>query len=294
MNGTILGMTKREIDRKFDEIVDFSGVEKFLDTPIKRYSSGMIVRLAFSVAAHLEPEILIIDEVLAVGDQSFQQKCLGRMQNISALGRTVLFVSHNMAAVQNLCQRVLVVDRGSIQYNGPAEQGIQCYLNGFLRTESSEIDLSNHPSRRTDCSRLLSRLKMRRQNGELTTQFLCGEPIVLEVDLEAAPELAEVHCWVQVLDEFGTRLFTVGTELSDATPFRLDKSKRLRCHIREPQLAPGTYTLTILAGPIGKRRTDFIEQAACLNVVASDFYGNGCMPNHVRGPFVVRSSWTEA
>jgi len=107
MNGTILGMTKREIDRKFDEIVDFSGVEKFLDTPVKRYSSGMKVRLAFAVAAHLEPEILIIDEVLAVGDAEFQKKCLGKMQNVATGGRTVLFVSHNMTAVENLCHRAI-------------------------------------------------------------------------------------------------------------------------------------------------------------------------------------------
>src|SRR4029077_8276027 len=114
MNGTILGMRKREIDRKFDEIVEFSGVEKFLDTPVKRYSSGMVVRLAFSVAAHLEPEILIIDEVLAGGDAEFQKKCLGKMQDVAHGGRTVLFVSHNMAAIESLCQRGIELRNGCI------------------------------------------------------------------------------------------------------------------------------------------------------------------------------------
>ncbi len=128
MNGTILGMRKKEIDKKFDEIVDFSGVEKFLDTPIKRYSSGMQVRLAFAVAAHLEPEILIIDEVLAVGDAEFQKKCLGKMQDVAKGGRTVLFVSHNMAAVESLCSRGLLACDGSIVHDSSASDSVQQYL----------------------------------------------------------------------------------------------------------------------------------------------------------------------
>ena len=129
MNGTILGMTKREIDRKFDEIVDFSGVEKFLDTPIKHYSSGMKVRLAFSVAAHLEPEILIIDEVLAVGDAEFQKKCLGKMQDVARGGRTVLFVSHNMGAIRVLCSAACYLDEGQITYQGNVDEAVRFYLN---------------------------------------------------------------------------------------------------------------------------------------------------------------------
>ena len=128
LNGTILGMTKREIDRKFDEIVDFSGVERFLDTPIKRYSSGMKVRLAFAVAAHLEPEILIIDEVLAVGDAEFQKKCMGKMQDVAKGGRTVLFVSHSMAAIQSLCNKGIVLEAGTVAYDGPVDGAIEKYL----------------------------------------------------------------------------------------------------------------------------------------------------------------------
>src|SRR6266496_3800248 len=125
LNGAILGMRKAEIVSKFDEIVAFSEVEKFLDTPVKRYSSGMYVRLAFSVAAHLNPEILVVDEVLAVGDMAFQKKCLGKMNEVSQGGRTVIFVSHNMAAVQNLCQRGIVLSEGKVLFNGPAEEAIQ-------------------------------------------------------------------------------------------------------------------------------------------------------------------------
>ncbi len=124
LNGAILGMTKIEIERKFDEIVDFSGVEKFIDTPVKRYSSGMRVRLAFAVAAHLEPEILLIDEVLAVGDVEFQKKCLGKMKDVAGEGRTVLFVSHNMAAINNLCKRGIVLSDGKIIYSGKTQDAI--------------------------------------------------------------------------------------------------------------------------------------------------------------------------
>ena len=128
LNGTILGMKKAEIDRKFDEIVDFSGVEKFIDTPVKRYSSGMRVRLAFAVAAYLEPEILLIDEVLAVGDVEFQKKCLGKMKDVAGEGRTVLFVSHNMGAISMLCEKTMLFSEGKLEYNGPTEKTIGKYF----------------------------------------------------------------------------------------------------------------------------------------------------------------------
>lgn len=128
LNGAILGMTRREIKKKFDDIVQFSGVERFLDTPVKRYSSGMYVRLAFSVAAHLDPEILIIDEVLSVGDAAFQKKCIGKMSSIATSGRTVLFVSHNMPAVQSLCDKAILLESGVIKYNGSATEVVSRYL----------------------------------------------------------------------------------------------------------------------------------------------------------------------
>jgi lipopolysaccharide transport system ATP-binding protein len=131
LNGSILGLKKREIDSRFDEIIDFAGTEKFLDTPLKHYSSGMQLRLAFAVAAFLEPEILVIDEVLAVGDAEFQKKCLGKMEDVSTSGRTVLFVSHNMAAIESLCRRSILLGDGRIQYIGNSEETVQHYLNGI-------------------------------------------------------------------------------------------------------------------------------------------------------------------
>ena len=146
MNGTILGMKKREIDSKFDEIVEFSGVERFLDTPIKRYSSGMKVRLAFSVAAHLEPEILIIDEVLAVGDAEFQKKCLGKMRDVAKGGRTVLFVSHNMSAVVSLCERSILLNKGGVEFEGATSNSVEKYLSQNEEVSSERWECSETPS----------------------------------------------------------------------------------------------------------------------------------------------------
>ena len=148
MNGTILGMSRKEIDRKLDEIVDFSGVEKFIDTPVKFYSSGMKVRLGFSVAAHLDPEILIIDEVLAVGDFEFQARCLGKMEDVSKTGRTILFVSHNLEAVKGLCSRCLVLKEGKIAFDGQAEFSIRNYLDSSETQHGSKLDLRNHPDKK--------------------------------------------------------------------------------------------------------------------------------------------------
>src|SRR5262245_58999855 len=148
LSGAILGMKRAEIARKFDEIVSFAEVENFIDTPVKHYSSGMYVRLAFAVAAHLEPEILLIDEVLAVGDVAFQKKCLGKMKDVGLEGRTVLFVSHNTGAVLNLCKQVIVMANGRVQYQGQAYEGVNLYHQDGPALCEGEIDLSHHSSRR--------------------------------------------------------------------------------------------------------------------------------------------------
>src|SRR5207237_1373266 len=140
LNGTILGMRKADIDRQFDDIVDFSGVARFLDTPVKRYSSGMQVRLAFAVAAHLEPEILLVDEVLAVGDAEFQQKCLGKMKDVTHTGRTVIFVSHNLAAVRSLCPRSLVLEQGKLAFDGPTDEAVEQYLGHGQGADRAIVD----------------------------------------------------------------------------------------------------------------------------------------------------------
>jgi lipopolysaccharide transport system ATP-binding protein len=183
LNGTVLGMTKKEVDRKFDEIVDFSGVEKFIDTPVKRYSSGMNVRLAFAVAAHLEPEILLVDEVLAVGDASFQRKCLNKMQDVGQRGRAVLFVSHNMPAIATLCERAILLDEGKIVEDGPSQHVVASYLSfGRSSTATKEWpDPENAPS--GEVARLRA-VRVRTEEGETTDVFDIRRPVGIEMEYE--------------------------------------------------------------------------------------------------------------
>jgi lipopolysaccharide transport system ATP-binding protein len=178
LNGAILGMRKTEIDRKFDEIVAFAEIEKFMDTPVKRYSSGMYVRLAFAVAAHLEPEILLVDEVLAVGDVGFQKKCLGKMGDVAKGGRTVLFVSHNMAAIQTLCQRAIRLDDGLKRDDGPARQVVENYLEqqlGFL----SSFDLGHRPDRQGNGGLRILSMHFETQHG--VDVCLAGSPVTVKM-----------------------------------------------------------------------------------------------------------------
>ncbi len=183
LNATILGMRKKEVDRKFDEIVAFSGVEKFIDTPVKRYSSGMSVRLAFSVAAHLDPEILIIDEVLAVGDAEFQRKCLNKMEDVGKQGRTVLFVSHNMPAVTSLCNRAILLNNGQIVNEGPAAEVVGSYLNSNMGTMAARewLDPSNAPQ--SERARLTA-VRVRGPGGDISDVIDIRKPFTIEMEYE--------------------------------------------------------------------------------------------------------------
>ena len=178
LNGAILGMTRAEIIRKFDEIVEFSGVEEFLDTPVKRYSSGMYVRLAFAVAAHLEPEILIVDEVLAVGDAAFQKKCLGKMGSFAQSGRTVLFVSHNMEAVRTLCQRGVWLKDGRLHKDGKADEIVEAYFNSI----SNELSFS---CANPDYGLTIQKVVLKNDRGEESSQFRPGDDLVVEISYDA-------------------------------------------------------------------------------------------------------------
>jgi lipopolysaccharide transport system ATP-binding protein len=187
LNGTILGMRKKEIESKYDQIVDFSGVEKFINTPVKRYSSGMRVRLAFSVAAHLEPEVLLIDEVLAVGDADFQKKCLNKMEEVGKEGRTVIFVSHNMNAVTRLCDRVILLEEGMLIEDGPPHQVIKTYLNSNLGTTAARewIDPAKAPS--SDIARLIA-VRVKDDNGQVSEIINIQRPFTVEMDYEVLKE----------------------------------------------------------------------------------------------------------
>ena len=207
LNGTILGMRKKEIDHKFDEIVEFSGVDKFLDTPVKRYSSGMRVRLAFAVAAHLEPEILLIDEVLAVGDAEFQKKCLNKMKEIGGEGRTVLFVSHNMTAITRLCPRTILLDGGGIAADGPSHEVVTTYYNSGTGTSAAREwpDLTQAPG--NDRARLCS-VKVLTEENQISETVDIRKPIGLQMEFEVLKSGYIMLPYYSVYNEDGVRVFT--------------------------------------------------------------------------------------
>ena len=250
LNGAILGMTREEIRRKFDEIVAFAELDKFLDTPVKRYSSGMYVRLAFAVAAHLEPEILIVDEVLAVGDAQFQKKSLGKMGAVAKEGRTVLFVSHSMAAVRRLCERVVLLDAGRVVEDGTTNLVVSKYLEMSQPSESVT---------REDVRRFLDKLPPDRdfklknvsvlQHGEFSTVIQNGDPVIIETEYEVFRETPGMHVSFQLLDQEGSILIeSINNGENEQYPRVLPGSYVSRAFISANFLAPTRYELRIMAG----------------------------------------------
>jgi lipopolysaccharide transport system ATP-binding protein len=207
LNGAVLGMKNGEIKDKFDEIVDFSEIEKFIDTPVKRYSSGMYVRLAFAVAAHLEPEILIIDEVLAVGDAGFQKKCLTKMQDIGRQGRTVLFVSHNLPAVTRLCGRAILLDQGKVVQDGPSNQVVGIYMNPILSTTAAREWTDATTAPHGEVARLRA-VRLRTEDGEIAEAVDIRRPVAIEIEYEVLKSGCVLMPYYHVYNEEGVFLFS--------------------------------------------------------------------------------------
>jgi homopolymeric O-antigen transport system ATP-binding protein len=288
LNGSILGMRKAEIDRKFDEIVDFAEIEQFLDTPVKRYSSGMYVRLAFAVAAHLEPEILIIDEVLAVGDLAFQQKCLGTLGSFAQSGRTVLLVTHNMAAVSHFTKQAVLLASGMIKSLGSTTECMQAYLDdGHVQDASrSLLDAPRHAG----LSPILDKVHVRVSAGEHTS---CPRPdssveIWIRVDPSELP--AQFEMGIGINDDLGTRLATVGTYFSNCRALSLDGAAWIQCTTAPLNLAPGSYRLKVAISANG-HTLDEVEDATTFRVEDSDYYGSGRLPGPSQGRLLIRSNW---
>ena len=228
-------MKKAEVQRKFDEIVDFSGVEKFIDTPVKRYSSGMYVRLAFAVAAHLDPEILVVDEVLAVGDAEFQKKCLGKMGDVAGEGRTVMFVSHNMTAIHTLCPKCAWINSGKLQEIGGAEDIIHAYLRSSKKEASnSYINLENWEDRYGDGQAKFISAKLIDQNGEITTQFLRTKPLSVEMVIESVTTRSLVLS-VVVVNDLGANILHL-SQFDSPNEFNLDQKGYYRITSTIPNL----------------------------------------------------------
>lgn len=283
LNGAILGMTKAEIKSKFDEIVDFAGVEKYIDTPVKRYSSGMYVRLAFAVAAHLEPEILIVDEVLAVGDAEFQRKALGKMKDVSrGQGKTVLFVSHNMAAIQNLCRTALWMQTGRLRSSGTVSDIISQYL---LTNSSNSVfsnDLENHANRNPAKSPnpVLSSLYFFDESGAQRQSFKIEESIIMKIAFKKAPfkEIQNAAIKISVENFSGQRICILHTDRLHKGTLTISPGTECYCTLKSHRLMPGNYKLKIAitsGGLGGVTRHDFIEDAVSFEVVASDVFGTG-------------------
>ena len=244
LNGAILGMKKTEIERKFDEIVAFAEIEKFLDTPVKHYSSGMYVRLAFAVAAHLEPEILLVDEVLAVGDAAFQKKCLWKMGKVAKEGRTVLFVSHNMGAVRQLCPKSFLLDSGKIVESGPSSSVIDFYL---MSSEESEIKSEITFEEDAEKEFQLREVKLLNQDSVSTHKFDCDHPVVIEFTCQVHRQLPGLYGYIDISRQDGTIVMV--SDSFDTVPNPLDNLPIgmyiLRITIPARTLSPGKYSVLV-------------------------------------------------
>jgi lipopolysaccharide transport system ATP-binding protein len=285
LNGAILGMRRREIDRQFDAIVDFAEVERFLDTPVKRYSSGMYVRLAFAVAAHLNPEILVVDEVLAVGDAAFQAKCLGKMQNVASQeGRTVLFVSHNMAAVSALCQRVILLDAGRIAMDGPASQVVDRYHGRMFASSHQRTDLQDVERSGSGRARFVSvAVTPHDAAGEALPATVPGCDLTFDLVLESGEDVQHTIVAVVVYDARGYRLVDLNSELKGEYPsLRAGERLRVQFVARDVRLKPGSYLVGLWVGR-RKETIDHIDPATTFTVAARP---EDVKHEHYPGPYM--------
>lgn len=283
LNGAILGMSKAEIQRKFDEIVAFAEVEKFLDTPVKRYSSGMYVKLAFSVAAHLEPEILVVDEVLAVGDVQFQKKCLGKMQDVSREeGRTVLFVSHNMDAIQRLCTRCVMLQRGQIVAQGATDRLLARYLssNIFKAAPRQWIDVSQANQRIGKGEARFNKVKYSSLNELADFHPYSNGSLEFLIDIGSNSSKSVGSLGITICDKLGNKLVNADS-LEIGQRINLEKGSNLiKVKIEEVHLKPGVYTIGLwLAEPLGGHIFDYVESAFEFEIISLKNEGLGIRPD---------------
>lgn len=294
LNGAILGMTKSEIKRKFDEIVMFSGTERYIDTPVKRYSSGMRVRLAFAVAAHLDPEIMIVDEVLAVGDAEFQKKAIGKMQDVSkGEGITVLFVSHNMASMLNLCNSGIFMKDGMIHSESSIENVIEVYLKDNEKASSEKL-LSERVDRKGTQVAKFTYIRFLDNAFNEVSSLLNGSSYLVELSFIRKNELDAlrgVHFSIGINDNIGNRILLLSTDLTQQT-FQYIPPEVTRVYIEVPQLqlTAGIYNITVNLGVMGET-ADWVPNAASFNVENGDFFKTGVSLPERQGSFLVNHNF---
>ena len=280
MSGAVLGMRRAEIIRKFDEIVDFAGVEQFLDTPVKRYSSGMQVRLGFAVAAHLEPEILVVDEVLAVGDAEFQRKSVGKLGSVAQSGRTVLFVSHNLAAVEALCSSGILLDKGQVITRGPVAEVIEAYLS--RSRDPGPVSLAETANRRGSGDLRIT---------AMTATFRTGAPSELRLQYRAASQMSRVSISVGFFTIRGDGALFLSNDLTGDSLEHLPSTGELVCRLADLSLIPGRYSLNLYCTVNGSL-ADWVVDAATIDVLEGDFYGTGKLPPAGYGSVAVPHHWS--
>lgn len=293
LNGTILGMSRREVQSKFDEIVAFSGIEEFIDTPVKRYSVGMRVRLAFAVAAHLEPEILLVDEVLAVGDAAFQQRCLGKVGEVAKAGRTVLFVSHNAASVESLCQRGLVLQNGRLCFDGTQTEALD-FLGSQQHASGAELD--GRTDRIGSGEIRVSSLAMRDTQGRMVSRVRAGQDVefALSFRREVDRTFPQLTVQVQVQTHLGAPVFTQGNLWSGVNFGKLPERGVFSCRIASLPLPVGSYRVNyrIAADHRDRDVVDAMDHAFDFQVEAGDFFGTGKIPDPKFGVCLVPGEWS--
>lgn len=290
LNGAILGMKKSEISRQFDAIVDFSGTEQFLDTPVKRYSSGMYVRLAFAVAAHLNPEILIIDEVLAVGDAEFQKKCIGKMKDVANSGRTVIFVSHNINSVVALCNKGLLLQRGTLLTYGDVNTALDAYLTHGV--PKNAVDLRDHPARKPTDKPHIEALQISDDSGRPTATFRPGAAVCLKIQMKTYTRLGSPRFGIGVNNVRGERVFAVGNFLSDSELRSMSGDETISARFLLPNLLPGTYSLDVSFSDGDHNFLDALSGAAFIEVEDVNLLNSTFPYFPEMGDVLVPSQWS--
>jgi lipopolysaccharide transport system ATP-binding protein len=297
LNGAILGMKRTEIEARFDEIVSFAGIGNFLDTPVKHYSSGMYVRLAFAIAAHVDPEILVVDEVLAVGDIAFQKKCLGKMAEACARAKTILFVSHNLAAVESLCNRGIVIVNGEMVFGGTSKEAVQFYMNEVeatsLERRDHVIDLEDAPGRPQKYKPCLTRLELYDGAGNpLQGVAPAGAAIKAVIHFRLDPPSSSFDASIAFDTPGGQRICTAHSAYE---PNRIHDWRSgdqvFVCEIDSLPLIPGEYRVAV-GLDVGGQEVDWVADVTQLTVARTDYYETGVLPT--RGMFLLQNRWTLA
>lgn len=270
LNGAILGMSRAEIKKNFDKIVDFAGIEKFLDTPVKRYSNGMYVRLAFSVAAHLEPEILVIDEVLAVGDAQFQKKCLGKMEEVGKEGRTVLFVSHNMGAVRSLCSKACLLNNGEMAYYGQVDRTVECYISSNDIKQIGKVDLTNHQrNSKYSPMKAITEAWIETYEGKISYDLFIGIPFRVCFKFKAQRKIKDPMVGITIKNIYGETVTYINSR--HIKKFFNDTDRgTVRFDLGVVPLMPGKYILTVQLYENVESYVDVLVDVLSFTVLSSD------------------------